>query len=77
MAAKKSNNGVNILASLCDAYHTSEDELRVMMDKVNNLIVDILRKSPRIASECKAENLDHVDAGQIENFCVVHYKYYN
>ncbi|KAM0934796.1 putative transcription repressor RB family [Dioscorea sansibarensis] len=66
--AKKSNNGVNILASLCDAYHTSEDELRGMMDKVNYLIVDVLKKSPRIASECKAENLDHVDTDGLTYF---------
>ncbi|KAJ0973519.1 hypothetical protein J5N97_021478 [Dioscorea zingiberensis] len=66
--AKKSDKGVNILASLCDYYHTCEDELRSMMDKVNNLIVDILKKKPHIASECKAENLDHIDTDGLTYF---------
>ena len=62
--AKKSEKGVCLLASLCNIYQTSEDELKSTMEKVNNLIVDILKKKPRPASECKSENLDHIITGQ-------------
>ncbi|KAJ6847960.1 retinoblastoma-related protein isoform X1 [Iris pallida] len=56
----KSDEGVNLLASLCNIYQTSEDELRSTMEKVNNLIVEILKKKPCPASECKIENLDNI-----------------
>ncbi|KAK2973821.1 hypothetical protein RJ640_011749, partial [Escallonia rubra] len=54
---KKNNKGVDLLASLCNMYETSEDELRKTMEKSNNLIADILNKKPCLASECRAENL--------------------
>ena len=63
-SAKKSEKGVNLLASLCNIYQASEDELKSTIEKVNNLILDILKKKPRPASECKSENLDHIITGQ-------------
>lgn len=44
-------------------YETSEDELRKTMEKTNNLIESILKKKPCLASECKIENLDNINAG--------------
>ncbi|XP_020088417.1 retinoblastoma-related protein [Ananas comosus] len=58
---KKSDKGVNLLASLCEKYHTSEDELRRALEKTNNLIVDILKKNPRLASEFQKDTLDFID----------------
>ncbi|XP_020587737.1 retinoblastoma-related protein isoform X2 [Phalaenopsis equestris] len=55
---KKTEKGVDLLASLCDIYHTSEDELKITLEKTNKLIADILNKKPRPASECKTQNLD-------------------
>ncbi|KAI0511454.1 hypothetical protein KFK09_012084 [Dendrobium nobile] len=55
---KKTEKGVDLLASLCDIYHTSEDELKITLDKTNKLIVDILNKNPCPALECKTQNLD-------------------
>ncbi|KAG1330964.1 Retinoblastoma-related protein [Cocos nucifera] len=59
--AKRTAKGVDLVASLCDKYHTSEDELRRVMEKANNLIVDILKKKPCAASECKRENLAYIN----------------
>ncbi|KAK8952924.1 Retinoblastoma-related protein [Platanthera guangdongensis] len=56
---KKADKGVDLLASLCDIYHTSEDELKKTLEKTNKLIVDILNKKPLPAAECRTENLDH------------------
>ncbi|CAL0303645.1 unnamed protein product [Lupinus luteus] len=56
---KRSNRGVDLLASLCNIYNTSEDELRKTMEKANNLIADILKKKPCLASECEIENLEN------------------
>ncbi|KAJ6850470.1 retinoblastoma-related protein isoform X1 [Iris pallida] len=56
----KSDKGIDLLASLCNIYQTSEDELRSTMEKVINLIVDILKKKPCPASECKRESLDYI-----------------
>ncbi|XP_057950261.1 retinoblastoma-related protein [Malania oleifera] len=58
---RKSDKGVDLLASLCNIYNTSEDELRKTMEKANDLIVDILKKKPCLASECKTGNLDYID----------------
>ena len=44
-SVKKDGKGVDILASLCNKYETSEDELRKTMEKANNLIADIFYKS--------------------------------
>ncbi|KDP42033.1 hypothetical protein JCGZ_03096 [Jatropha curcas] len=58
---KKGDKGVDLLASLCNKYDTSEDELRKTMEKTNNLIADLLKKKPRLAPECKNENLDDIN----------------
>lgn len=58
---KKGNKGVDLIASLCNMYETSEDELRKTMEKANDLIANILKKKPRLASECKIENLDCIN----------------
>lgn len=59
----KEGKGVDILASLCNIHNTSEDELRKTMEKANNLIADILKKTPRPASECRGENMENIDTG--------------
>ncbi|KAF3784989.1 Retinoblastoma-related protein [Nymphaea thermarum] len=41
-----SDKGVDLIASLCNAYHTSEDDLKKTIEKANNLIVEILHKTP-------------------------------
>ncbi|KAF8653854.1 hypothetical protein HU200_061983 [Digitaria exilis] len=59
---KKSDRGVNLIASLCEKYHTSEDELSKALEKTNTLIMDILKKEPRsAASECQQDNLSFID----------------
>lgn len=58
---KKSSKGVDLIASLCCIYDTSEDDLRKIMEKTNTLIADILKKKPCEASECKNENLENID----------------
>ncbi|KAG8657616.1 hypothetical protein MANES_03G097800v8 [Manihot esculenta] len=58
---KKGDKGVDLLASLCNKYDTSEDELRKTMEKTNDIIADILKKRPCLASECKNENLDNIN----------------
>ncbi|KAJ9702224.1 hypothetical protein PVL29_004118 [Vitis rotundifolia] len=60
-SVKKGNKGMDLLASLCDIYETSEDEVRKTMEQTNKVIVDILKKKPRLASECKSENLSSID----------------
>ncbi|KAG8048109.1 hypothetical protein GUJ93_ZPchr0008g13043 [Zizania palustris] len=60
--AKKSDKGVNLIASLCEKYHTSEDELSKALEKTNTLIIDILRKNPcPAASECQQDSLSFID----------------
>ncbi|XP_072973608.1 retinoblastoma-related protein isoform X1 [Typha angustifolia] len=66
--AKKSDKGVDLLASLCDKYHTSEDELSMALEKTNSLIVDILKKSPCPASECRKDNLAFMDPDGLTYF---------
>lgn len=55
---------MNLLASLSEIYHTSEDELKRTMEKIHSLIVDVLKKKPYSASECKLEGLDNIDTGK-------------
>ncbi|KAK1372315.1 hypothetical protein POM88_028508 [Heracleum sosnowskyi] len=57
---KKGDKGMDIIASLCKMYETSEDELRKTMEKTNKLIESILKKKPCLASECKVENLNNI-----------------
>uniref|UniRef100_A0ACD5Y271 Uncharacterized protein n=1 Tax=Avena sativa TaxID=4498 RepID=A0ACD5Y271_AVESA len=60
--AKKSDKGVNLVASLCERYLTSEDELRKALEKTNTLIMDILKKKPcSDATEFQQGNLLFVD----------------
>jgi retinoblastoma-like protein 1 len=67
-SVKKDGKGVDILASLCNIYDTSEDELRKTMEKANNLIADILNKKPQPASECRIENLENIDTDGLTYF---------
>ncbi|KAF0900005.1 hypothetical protein E2562_026247 [Oryza meyeriana var. granulata] len=67
--AKKSDKGVNLIASLCEKYHTSEDELTKAMEKTNTLIVDILKKKPCPAvSECQQDSLSFIDPDGLTYF---------
>ena len=63
VSVKKGDKGVDLVASLCKLYDTSEDDLRKTMEKTNNLIADILKIEPRFASECKSDNLENIDTG--------------
>ncbi|XP_077227856.1 retinoblastoma-related protein-like [Tasmannia lanceolata] len=65
---RKCNKDVDLIASLCKIYHTSEDELRRTMEKANNLIVDILKKKPCPASECKTGNLNNITTDGLTYF---------
>ncbi|XP_057453588.1 retinoblastoma-related protein 1 [Lotus japonicus] len=65
---KKSSKGVDLLASLCKIYNTSEDELRKTMEIANSLIADILKKKPCLASECETENLENFDRDSLTYF---------
>ncbi|XP_035822617.1 retinoblastoma-related protein 3 isoform X3 [Zea mays] len=61
---KKSDRGVSLIASLCEKYHTSEDELSKALEKTNTLILDILKKKPWTAtSACQQDNLTFIDPG--------------
>ncbi|KAM0862260.1 hypothetical protein ACQ4PT_045381 [Festuca glaucescens] len=60
--AKKSDKGVKLIASLCERYLTSEDELRKALEKTNTLIMDILKKKPcSDATELQQGNLSFID----------------
>ncbi|XVF00180.1 hypothetical protein REPUB_Repub03eG0262900 [Reevesia pubescens] len=58
---KKGDKGVDLLASLCNMYDSSEDDLRKTMEMANKLIENILKKKPCLASECKTETLENID----------------
>lgn len=73
-SVKKGEKGVDLLASLCNKYDTSEDELRKTMEKTNNLIADILKKKPHSASEYKNENLANINTGVFESFHIHDYE---
>ncbi|WOG90025.1 hypothetical protein DCAR_0209266 [Daucus carota subsp. sativus] len=53
----KGNKGVDLIASLCKMFETSEEELRKTNDKTNEVIESILKHKPCLASECEHENL--------------------
>lgn len=57
---------MDLLGSLCNVYDTSEEELREVMEKANSLIEDILKKKPRLASECNSKTLENIDTGQFQ-----------
>ncbi|OVA17341.1 Retinoblastoma-associated protein [Macleaya cordata] len=65
---RRGDKGVDLLGSLCDMYDTSEDELRKTIDKANNLIIKILKKKPRLASDCRTKNLDNIDTDGLTYF---------
>lgn len=54
---------VDLFASLCKIYETSEDELKKAIDKVNNLITEKLKKNSCLATEIQTENLENIDTG--------------
>ncbi|KAG6512896.1 hypothetical protein ZIOFF_031035 [Zingiber officinale] len=66
--AKRSDKGVNLLASLCEKYDASEDELRGVMEMANNLIVGILKKKPQEASNAKNECLAYINTDGLTYF---------
>lgn len=57
---------MDLLGSLCNVYDTSEEELREVMEKTNSLIEDILKKKPRLASECNSKTLENIDIGPFQ-----------
>lgn len=63
---KKGGKRVDLLGSLCNVYDTSEEELKEVMEKANSLIEDILKKKPRMASECNSKSLENIDTGQLQ-----------
>ncbi|KAL5993708.1 Retinoblastoma-related protein 1 [Asimina triloba] len=62
----RNSKGVDLIASLCNIYQTSEDDLRKTIEKANNLIVDILKKTPLLALEYQSENLENINTGLLE-----------
>ncbi|KAG6471871.1 hypothetical protein ZIOFF_069318 [Zingiber officinale] len=65
---KQSHKKVNLLASLSEIYHTSEDELKRTMEKIHSLIVDVLKKKPYSASGFESESLDNIDTDGLTYF---------
>ncbi|TYH20648.1 hypothetical protein ES288_A05G447100v1 [Gossypium darwinii] len=66
---KKGDKGVvDLLASLCNMYDASEDDLRKTMETANKLIEDILKKKPCPAAECKTETLENIDTDSLIYF---------
>ena len=71
-AVKKGHKGVDLLASLCNKYNTSEEELRKTMRKTNDLIENILKKKPLLAPEHKNESLKNIDSGIFKALGMLH-----
>ncbi|XP_010520084.1 PREDICTED: retinoblastoma-related protein 1-like isoform X4 [Tarenaya hassleriana] len=65
---KKDGKGIDLLASLCNIYDTSEDELKITMEKANNLIETILKKKPSLASKCQTDKLENIDPDGLAYF---------
>lgn len=65
---RKGSKGVELLASLCNFYDTSEEDLHRTLGKANDVIMNILKKKPRLATECKAESLDNIDTDGLMYF---------
>ena len=59
--------GVDLLASLCHNYHTSEDRLKEMMVKFHKAMEEFFSKKAVRASECKTETLVKIDTGMTLN----------
>ncbi|KAL1204764.1 Retinoblastoma-related protein 1 [Cardamine amara subsp. amara] len=64
----KKGEKIDLVASLCKMYDASEDELRKIMDKANNLIETRLKKKPSSASQCQADKLDNIDTDGLTYF---------
>jgi hypothetical protein len=62
-SVKQTEKGVDLIASLCHNYHTSEECLKEMMDKSHKAIEEVFSMKALSASECKTENLDKIDTG--------------
>ncbi|PWA14709.1 retinoblastoma-related protein [Artemisia annua] len=62
------DKGVDLLASLCKFYETSEDEVKKTLVKTNNVVAEILKKKPCLASECKNGNLENINADGLTYF---------
>ncbi|KAL6565813.1 Retinoblastoma-related protein 1 [Orobanche hederae] len=60
---KRGDKGIDVLASLCNKYDASGEEVKKTMDMINNLIASILKKKPKPAAECNRENLLGIDTG--------------
>ncbi|CAO2144326.1 unnamed protein product [Urochloa humidicola] len=58
---KQTEKGVDIVASLCHNYHTSEERLKEMMSKSHKAIEEFFGMKALNASNCKTENLDKID----------------
>lgn len=54
---------MDLIASLCHNYHTSEQRLKEMMAKSHKAIEDVFSMKALSASEYKTENLDKIDTG--------------
>ena len=52
---------MDLIASLCHNYRTSEECLKEMMDKSHKAIEDVFSTKALSASECKTENFDKID----------------
>eukprot|EP01018_Ginkgo_biloba_P003541 Gb_26070 [translate_table: standard] len=58
---RRGDKGVDLVASFCNVYHTSEEDLLNTIQKANTLIVHNLKKSPCPASLCQAEELKDIN----------------
>lgn len=65
---RRSSKGIDLIASLCNIYHTSHDDLSKTIEKVNTLIKDILKKNPFPGPECQARELEDIDTDGFSYF---------
>ncbi|KAJ1275719.1 hypothetical protein BS78_05G157600 [Paspalum vaginatum] len=65
---KQTEKGVDLIASLCHNYHTSEERLKEMMGKSHKAIEDFFGTKGLSASECKTESLDKIDTDGLMYF---------
>ncbi|KAG8089914.1 hypothetical protein GUJ93_ZPchr0011g27799 [Zizania palustris] len=65
---KQTEKGVDLLASLCHNYHTSEDRLKEMMEKSYKVIEEFFSRKALSASDCKTSNLDKIDTDALMYF---------
>eukprot|EP01018_Ginkgo_biloba_P033472 Gb_14616 [translate_table: standard] len=65
---RRSGKGVDLIASLCNIYHTLEEDLLKNIGSVNTLITDILKKKPHPASKCQAKELKDIETDGFNYF---------